>query len=238
MRIGMPTNSVLFCAAVLIPGLVLAGCSSKESNQSAADTAATASAAGTSTGATTGASASTAGGEVAASPAISNWNDNNIVDHVATGDKGEVSLAKLAESKATIPAVKDYARMLVTDHSKSEKDVRSLESKAKLPAKPASDDTTSKANQDLMKKFSAMPRGKDWDSTWVQHEYDDHQHDIADAKAMQSQAKDDQLKQLLGNELPVLQKHLDAAQKLLGTNPGGSSAWHNQEFRKTDSTKH
>lgn len=239
MRASVPMKATLISAVVLIPGLLLAGCSHKDNddnNQAAGNTAAAASTAGASTGATTGA-ASTSTGEVAPSAAISSWNDNNIVSKLAESDKGEVELAKLAEKKASIPAVKNYAKMLVADHSKGEGEVRSLESKAKLPAKPASDDTTSKSNQDLMKQFSSMTRGKDWDSTWVKHEYDDHQQDIADTKAMQNQAKDAQLKQLLGNELPVLQKHLDAAQKLLGTNPGGSSAWHNEELHKTDSTK-
>ena len=239
MRTTVPMKATLITAVVLIPGLVLAGCSHKDNDdtsQAAGNTAAAASTTGASTGATTGAAASTSAGEVAPSAAISSWNDNNIVAKLAESDQGEVELARLAERRASIPAVKDYAKMLVTDHTKGEREVRSLESKAKLPSKKASDDSTPKENQDLMKKFSAMPRGKDWDSTWVQHEYDDHQHDIADTKAMQNQAKDAQLKQLLGNELPTLQKHLDAAQKLLGTN-GGSSAWHNQELHKTDSTK-
>lgn len=237
MRTGMRTRAIAIGTAALIPVLVLAGCSGKGNenesynHQGTADTAATAATTGASTGAAS--TSTTSGGEVAANPGITSWNDNNIVAHLADGDKGEVTLAKLAESRAIIPSVRDYAKMLVTDHSKGEREVRSLESKAKLPAKPASDDTTAKANQDLLKQFTAMPRGKDWDSTWVQHEYDDHQHDIADTKAMQNQAKDARLKQLLGNELPVLQKHLDAAQKLLGNTPGGSSAWHNQEFRKT-----
>ena len=222
--------------AVLLSGLFVA-CAKDNANQNANATDTT-KAAATTTPPPAGASATAAPrANATANPAISGWTDSNIVAKLEQGDKNEVQLGKLAESKAIIPAVKEFARMLVTDHSKGQQEVRSMEAKAKLHAKSATGDTTSKAGEDLLKKFTAMQKGKDWDSTWVQHEYDDHQQDIADTKAMQNQAKDPQLKQLLGNELPVLQKHLDAAEKLLGNTPGGTAAWHNAEFRKTDSAK-
>lgn len=229
-----PRPLLRYGTVVLLSGLLVA-CAKDNANRNASATDTTTPAATTpSAGAsTTPAPAANA----TANPAISSWTDSNIVAKLEQGDKNEVQLARLAESKAIIPAVKEYAKMLATDHAKGEQEVRSTETKAKLHAKPATGDTTSKAGQDLLKKFTAMQKGKDWDSTWVQHEYDDHQQDIADTKAMQSQAKDPQLKQLLGNELPVLQKHLEAAEKLLGNTPGGTAAWHNAEFRKTDSAK-
>lgn len=225
MRTGMRRRAISLGTAVLIPMVVLAGCSGSSNDdasynhQGSADTAATASTAGASTSATT----TTSAGEVAASPQIANWNDDNIVAKLAMSDRGEVQLGKLAESKATSPAVKSFAKMLVTDHGKGEGEVHSLERKAKLPARTPPDDSTAKENADLMRKFSSMSKGAAWDSAFVQHEIEDHQHDIADAKAMQNQAKDAQLKQLIGKELPQLQKHLDAAQQTMGQ-IGGSAA--------------
>lgn len=234
MRTPSHSTRPLLCSAVtvLLSSLFVA-CAKDSANQTAKASDTTAA---TATTPQAGASATAAAPHAAvANPAISSWTDSNIVAVLEQGDKNEVQLAKLAESKAIIPGVKEFATMLVTDHSKGEREVRSMEAKTKLKAKPAAGDTTAKTGEDLVKKFTAMPKGKDWDSTFVQHEYEDHQQDIADTKAMQNQAKDPQLKQLLGDELPVLQKHLDAAEKLLGYNPGGSAAWHNAEFRKTDS---
>ncbi len=196
-------------------GVLVAGCRNGNNGQtSATDTAATAA---TSTarasGATTGA---TSAGEVAPSPEITSWSDNNIVAKLAMADRGEVELGGLAEHKATTSAVRDFARLLVTDHSKHEGETKTLEKNAKLPAKTPANDTTAKQNTDLMKKFSDMPKGLGFDSAFVQHEIDDHTHDIADAKAMQAQAKDAQLKNLLANTIPVMQKHLDAAKDALG----------------------
>ena len=228
------TRSLLrYGVTVLLSGLLIA-CGKEKPGGNASDTTA---AAATTPQAGASASAATPRTNVVASAAIASWTDSNIVATLEEGDKNEVQLGRLAVSKAIIPSVREYATMLVTDHSKGEREVRSMEAKAKLRAKPAAGDTTTKAGENLLKKFTAMPKGKDWDSTFVQHEYDDHQQDIADTKAMQNQAKDPQLKQLLGDELPVLQKHLEAAEKLLGNTPGGTAAWHNAEFRKTDSAK-
>ena len=229
-----PTNTtralLLNGVTVLLPGLLAAcGKGSESRNSNVTDTTAAA--------VTTAQTGATSRADVVANPAISKWTDSNIVARLEAGDKTEVQLGQLAESKAIIPGVTDFAKMLVTDHSQSERDVRSRAAMTKLGAKPASDDTTAREGEELLKKFAAMPKGTDWDSTFVQHEFDEHQRDIADTKAMQNQAKDPQLKQLLGNELPVLQKHLDAAQKLLGNTPGGSAAWHNAEFRKTERAK-
>jgi putative membrane protein len=227
------TRALLFCGVVFVPGLVL-GCGkgSGSDNANATDTTKPASATPT-----TGTTTPTPAAEIAPNPEIASWNDNDIVARLVAGDKAEVKLGRLAESKAIIPAVKDFAKMIVADHSKSEKDVAALQSSAKLSPSTAGKDTGTKASDDIVQRLTTMPKGTDWDSTFVRHVFEEHQHDIADAKAMQNQAKDAQLKALLGNTLPVLQKHLDSARTLLGETPGGTAAWRNQEFRKTERPK-
>lgn len=157
---------------------------------------------------------STSGGDVAASSDISQMSDSNIVAKLDASDKGEVELARLMETKATSDSVKSYARTLVADHTKSEQQVMTLERQLKLAEKPLKSDTTRQAAIHLLTKFRSMPKGAATDSAFVQHEIEDHQHDIADAKAMQTQAKDAQLQQLIQQTIPVLQKHLDLAQRL------------------------
>lgn len=210
-RFGIITASV----AVLVTA-----CS--KGNQNAGAGATTAAATGASTGATsatastsdTSRNASTSTGEVAASSDISQMSDSNIVAKLDAGDKGEVELARLMETKATNDSVKAYAKKLVSDHTKSEKDVMNLERQAKLAEKPLKSDTTREAATHALSKLRSMSKGKALDSAFVQHEIEDHQHDIADAKAMQSQAKNDQLKNLIGQSIPTLQQHLDIAQRL------------------------
>lgn len=191
-------------------------------NQNAGSGASTqAATAGSSTGASATASTAdtshnnaTSAGEVSASSDISQMSDSNIVAKLDASDKGEVELARLMETKATNDSVKAYAKKLVTDHTKSEKDVMNLERQAKLAEKPLKSDTTRQAASHELAALRSMKKGKSLDSAFVQHEVEDHQHDIADAKAMQNQAKNDQLKQLIGQTLPTLQDHLSIAQRL------------------------
>jgi putative membrane protein len=141
--------------------------------------------------------------------------DNNIVANVSTANESEISAGKLAEKKGTSSAVRDLGKLLVTDHSKALADIRSLEKSQKLPSKTLPADTSAKEARDFMQKLTSTPKGAGWDSTFVQHEIQDHQQDIADTQAMQNQAKNDQLKQALGSSIPTLQKHLQAAQDAL-----------------------
>src|ERR671915_142459 len=45
------------------------------------------------------------------------WGDGNIIHYVIVGDSMEVELARLAETGAASAEVRDFARMLLTDHS-------------------------------------------------------------------------------------------------------------------------
>jgi putative membrane protein len=213
--------------------VVVAACG--KGNQNGGAGASTQAAAGASTGASsatastsdTSRNSSTSAGEVAPSSDISQMSDSNIVAKLDASDKGEVELARLMETKATNDSVKAYAKKLVSDHTKSEKDVMNLERQAKLAEKPLKSDTTREAAAHELQKLRSMPKGKALDSAFVQHEVEDHQHDLADAKAMQNQAKNDQLKNLIGQTIPTLQQHLDIAQRLtqeLNSSSSGRSA--------------
>lgn len=170
-----------------------------------------------------GANGASAGRDVAASSDISQMSDSNIVAKLDDSDKGEVQLARLIETKATNDSVKAYARQLVTDHTKSEKDLMSLERQQKLVERPAKSDTTRQQNTHVLNEFRKMKKGATLDSAFVQHEIEDHQHDIADARAMANQAKDPQLKQQIQQTLPVLQQHLQIAQRLSQQRGSGTS---------------
>jgi putative membrane protein len=206
---------------ILAASLVVVSVACGKGNQNGTSGAST-QASGASTGASsatastsdTARSSTSSAGDVSASSDISQMSDSNIVAKLDASDKGEVELARLIETKATNDSVKAYAKKLVTDHTKSEKDVMNLERQVKLAEKPLKSDTTRQAAQHQLQRFRSMPKGKSLDSAFVQHEIEDHEHDIADAKAMQNQAKNDQLKQAIQQELPTLQQHLEIAQRL------------------------
>lgn len=217
---------------IMTAALAVAVVACGKGNQNGGAGGTTAAASGMSTGASTtaatrsdtGKSSSMSAGEVAASSDISQMSDSNIVAKLDASDKGEVEVGRFMETKATNDSVKAYAKKLVTDHTKSEKDVMSLERKEKLAERPLKSDTTRQAASHELQDLRKMSKGKALDSAFVAREVEDHQHDLADAKAMQNQAKNDQLKNLIGQTIPTLQQHLDIAQRLTQQLSNGTSS--------------
>lgn len=212
-------RTIPLAAALALAGVALIGCKPKEREGAPGESAAATPAmapAGTSTTARpadTTAAAAPSGG-VAADPSISSWTDENIVAKLEAGDTKEVEVSRLVEPKLTNAEVKEYARTLTTDHSKSRSDMRDVARKAKLVARMPAGDTSQKELADIKARFQKMARGAAFDTAFVNAEIDDHQHDIANHRAMQTQAKSKELKDEIGKGLPVLQKHLDKAQEL------------------------
>lgn len=58
-------------------------------------------------------------------------------------------------------------------------------------------------------------KGTAFDTAFVNHEVEDHQQDIEDAKAMTGAARNAEVKAMLEKELSELQKHLDIARRLV-----------------------
>lgn len=139
--------------------------------------------------------------------------DANIMAAEMGGDSAEVAVVKSVQSRLSAGPVRDYAALLVKDHSKSLSDARTLAGTLAITPVPPAGDTTAVATDHLVKRFAGMS-GHTLDTAFVNHEVEDHQHDIAEAHRMSSAAKNPQVKSLVDNSLPELQKHLDRAQAL------------------------
>lgn len=197
--------------ALLIAGTALVAC--RSGNETTNDSAAgavgtTASSYGGVAGASTGATASA---QPAASP--SSYSDAQILGALQGADSSEIQAGKVAEQKATNAAVKSFARMLVTDHTKGATQTKQL-AKDSLSAQTPPGDTTATATTHFLDRLNSTAKGLAFDTAFVNHEVEDHQHDIDDTKQMVDAAKNPQVKQLLQKTLPVLQKHLDRAKAL------------------------
>ena len=202
-------------ATLALPGtaLVCGACSKKD--DAAADSA----------GATSGATANASAGGATATPAASDtarpapadpstYSDANILAKEIAGDSAEVVLAGVAKTMASDPAVKAYAAQLVTDHSKGLKEVVALATKLSITPEVPAGDTTSLGTAHMKTRLQGLAKGPAFDTVFVNHEIEDHQADIDEAKAMRGAAKNPQVKALVEKSLPELQQHLDRAKKL------------------------
>jgi len=126
----------------------------------------------------------------------------------ANGGLLEVQLGKLAKTKATSPQVLEFASMMVDDHSAANKELMDLAGKKVITLPAILDNKTQKEYND----FEKMGK-KDFDKAYMDYMVKDHKEDIDEFKKEAENGKDSELKAFANKTIPVLQHHLEMAEK-------------------------
>lgn len=139
--------------------------------------------------------------------------DKNVLfaNEAASGSMMEVELAKLAQKNAASADVKAFAKMIETDHSKANSELKSITSSKNISLPTEMMPNHKKHIHDLSSK-----RGKDFDKAYIEMMVQDHQEDISKFNEAAQNTTDEQLRTFAIKTLPVLQKHLDRAKSLQG----------------------
>ena len=136
--------------------------------------------------------------------------DQQFVDFAAQTDMVEANLGQLAQSVASSQPVKDYAQMLVTDHTNDFNQLYGIAHQANLNMPSAIDAANNKAMIDPFQKL----KGAAFDHHYVQEMVAGHTKAIAIYKKEAADAQNPALKSYAEQALPVLQKHLEGAEAL------------------------
>lgn len=131
--------------------------------------------------------------------------DRDFLTEAASGGLMEVELGKIASTNAASPKVKEFGRMMVTDHSKANTELKTVAGKENVavPATPA--DKQQKHIDDLKAK-----KGADFDKDYVDMMVDDHKEDIDKFQDEAKNGKNTAIKAFAAKTLPVLYKHLNS----------------------------
>jgi putative membrane protein len=136
--------------------------------------------------------------------------DQQFVDFAAQTDMAEANLGQLAGSVADAQPVKDYAQMLVTDHTNDFHQLYDIAHQANLNMPMAIDAEHNKAMIDPFQKL----KGAAFDHRYVHEMIAGHTKAIAVYKKEAADAQNPALKSYAEQVLPTLQKHLDGAKAL------------------------
>jgi putative membrane protein len=142
-------------------------------------------------------------------------NDAQIAAIVVTANQVDIDAGKLAESKAHSKEVKEFGKLMVTDHRGVNKAATELVQKLKVTPQdhPTAQSLKQGGNDNLarLRKLS----GAQFDKAYVDHEVTYHQ-DVLDAmdKTLIPSAKNDELKALLVKVRPAFVSHLEHAKHL------------------------
>jgi putative membrane protein len=146
--------------------------------------------------------------------------DNDFVDKAAAGGIAEIETSRLALEKSASADVKEFANMMITDHSKANDELAAIAKKHDIEVP----DTTTLVKQ-AKEKILDM-RDESFDAAYADNQVKAHEETIELFKKEANTVTDDKVKgatELKGfaqKMLPGLEKHLAAAKKLQAAHPG------------------
>jgi putative membrane protein len=121
----------------------------------------------------------------------------------------EVALGKLASEKATNAQVKEFAQMMITDHTKVNDELTAIAKTKNITLPATVDEEHQKKMDDLSKKS-----GADFDKAYVNAMVDGHKKVLDMMKDEAKNGKDADLKAFAEKTAPAVQTHLDAINKI------------------------
>jgi len=192
-------------AAAII--LAMVGCKNRQS----ADTASSAS---------DTASSGMAAGDTAQSGATSGgWSDANIVALLDEANMADSASGAYAITKATSPDVKAFAKLMMGEHHALRVKGQQLAQQLNVTPQAPANDPLKPAAEAEMTALKAAPKGQQFDRTYIEQEIGIHKAVLDLAGKAHDAAQNEELKKLIEQAGPVIQKHLDRAeaiQKQLG----------------------
>jgi putative membrane protein len=190
---------------LLALALALGACNSNRDRGAAANPPA---------GAETGALPADTTSTAAAPAAPAELSDANIVALLDHANAADSTAGALAATKATNSAVKQFAKLMMTEHHALRKQGADLAKRLKLnPEPPANDPVTPLAEKETQALQSA-PKGAEFDRTYIDQEVAAHEAVLDLVKQAHDQADNPELKALIEKAQPVIEKHLDQAKQL------------------------
>ncbi len=127
----------------------------------------------------------------------------------AQGGMAEVQLGQLATQKATSPEVKAFGQKMVDDHTKANDQLKSVASQESMTLPTALNGKDSALYTKLQNES-----GSKFDQDYAKAMVKDHQEDVKEFQKESTSGKDPQIKSFASQTLPILQMHLQDAQKL------------------------
>jgi putative membrane protein len=120
-----------------------------------------------------------------------------------------VELGKLAREKSASQSVKDFAAMMVADHSAANEQLKGIAATKdiKLPESPSIAQKTTKTKLELLS-------GARFDKSYIKGMIKDHEQEIKEFQKEAATGRDPEAKAFARSTLPTLQTHLNKIQSI------------------------
>ena len=137
--------------------------------------------------------------------------DAKFVMKASQGNMAEIMLSKLAEQNAQSPAVKEFARKMVEDHTKSSHELMQIVDKSgHKPAKEIGEE-----HEQMATKLKDL-KGQDFDRHYMMGQLKAHKMAMQLFQSQAQNGQDQHLKAFATKTLPVIQHYAHMAQQIAG----------------------
>jgi putative membrane protein len=156
-----------------------------------------------------------AAGASAADESAQGLNDAQIAAIVVVANQVDIDAGKLAKSKSSNPDVKEFAQLMITDHSGVNKQATNLVNKLHVtPQENPTSRSLKKSGERTIAKLKGL-KGTAFDKAYITHEVAYHKQ-VIDAvnNTLIPNAQNKELKALLIKVRPALVAHLEHAKRL------------------------
>ncbi len=137
----------------------------------------------------------------------------DFVNFAALSDIFEIQTGQMAAEQAGSQEVMQFGAQLAKDHGESSRQLMELARQAKLQTAPPALDQRHQVIVDSLKDA----KGPGFDTAFLQAQVEAHQEGVALFRAYSENGDNAELKAFASKGLPILQAHLEMAQKLAGT---------------------
>lgn len=141
--------------------------------------------------------------------AVNELGDSTFAKKAADAGLTEVAVGMLAQEKSTNETIKEFGKMMVTDHTKANDELKAIakQKNIMLPTKPGEE------HAQHISMLSAKS-GNDFDKSFSEMMVQDHEEVYKLFEDAATSLSDVQLKDFAAKTLPVLEKHLREAKTL------------------------
>jgi putative membrane protein len=161
-------------------------------------------------------------------PPVEKMSDAQIADVISSANQGEIEQAKQAQKKARNARVKKFAAMMIQHHGDAQKKLAAVTKKLMLSSSPSAlQSEVQSGGASVLDKLKTMT-GADFDIAYMDAQVTQHEAvlDALDRK-LAPQAETEEMRTLLSELRPVIEKHLTEARdivQLLSTKDAGKNA--------------
>jgi putative membrane protein len=150
----------------------------------------------------------------AAAGATGELTDANIVALLDEANMADSAAGAYAFGKATNAEVKAYAKLMMGEHHALRAQGQQLAQRLNVTPAPPANDPVKAAAEAEMAALKAAPKGQQFDRTYIDQEVQIHKAVLDLAEKAHGAAQNGELKKLIEQARPVIERHRDRAEEI------------------------